>query len=92
MRLHDLQESWARMFPEMARYTDKSEQICGRVPQYLKDTHRGSANKRKAPLEAPPPKRVAVSAWDGLLVEDGASTPLLPLGDEELDMDQFVGL
>lgn len=80
------------MFPEMARYTNKSEQICSRVPEYLKDAHGGGAKKRKASGSAPPPKRVAVSAWDGLLVEDGATAPLLPLDDEELDLDQFVGL
>lgn len=91
VRLHDLYESWARMFPEMARYTNKSEQIGKRVPQYLKDAHRGSAKKRKAPVDAPPPKRAAMSAWDGLLVED-AGGPLVPLNDEELDLDQFVGL
>lgn len=34
VRLHDLQESWARMFPEMARYTNKADEIGARVPQY----------------------------------------------------------
>lgn len=114
VRLHDLQESWARMFPvsarssfhqpraptsrvhaqEMARYTNKSDKICARVPQYLKDAQRGSAKKRKAPAIAPPAKRPSVSAWSGLVVEGASISDATTLGLDEvdIDLDDFDGL
>ena len=79
---------------EMSRYTNKSDEICSRVPQYLKDAQRGSAKKRKAPVVAPPAKRPSVSAWEGLVVE-GASTSdatTLALDDVDIDLDDFDGL
>jgi len=95
VRLHDLQESWARMFPEMARYTNKADEICARVPQYLKDAQRGSANKRKAPVvSAVTQKKQVVCVWDGFALEQDAKIPVttLAIADEDLDLADFDGL
>lgn len=79
----------------MARYSSKADQICSRVPEYLKAAHRGSAKKRKAPMLAPAVrKRPVVSAWDGFAVEGTSSdTPTtLNIDDVDLDLDAFAAL
>ena len=92
VRLHDLQESWARMFPEMARYTNKADQICARVPEYLKQEQRGSAKKRKAPVVASVvKKKQVVSAWDGFAVDQSSDVTTFAAIDD-IDLDAFEGL
>lgn len=99
--MHDLYESWARMFPEMLRYTDDKTQIRSRIPAYLRDAHSTPCAPEARPCTTETASRQLhvhktkpigkTSAWDGISVDKTAGV-LESIDVEEDDMDLFVGL